>query len=98
MLGQVRSGFLEHRQMKLMIRGPNVFSLQLVAIRREIQRHFLHVAGVDLAHELTVARFILARLRAIGGYKFPEHHAQENDGDPKKNGFRRGTGIHVDLT
>src|SRR6202040_3988965 len=84
--------------MKFVIGGEFVFALQLVTVRREIQRDLLDVTGIDFAHEFAIAGLVFASLRTVGGHQLPKHHAKEYDRNPKKNGFCSGTRIHVALT
>src|SRR6267378_2453610 len=97
-LGQVRSGFLEYRDMELAIRRASILSLKLVAVRREVHGDFFDVAIVHLGHELAVARLEFARPLSVGGHQSPEHHAQEHDRYPEQNRLRCRTRIHVILT
>src|SRR5467141_2715710 len=93
-----RRFFLRNGDLEFHVRGLDVLALQIVAVRGEIHRHFLHLARIDLGHPHAVRGSILARLCPVGGHQLPEHHAQKDDRDPKENCFCRGTGIHVDLT
>src|SRR5882724_11197959 len=98
LFGNIWRGFLENADMELTIAGASVFALEFVDIGSDVQRNFLDVSRFDLLHELAEARFILARLRAVGGHQLPEHHAQKDNRDPKEYGFCRGTRIHCTLT
>src|SRR6266436_6029978 len=94
-LGDLRSVFLGDGDPEFPVCRAHVLALHLVADRREVHRHFLHVALVYLCDELTVAWRVLTRSLPVGRNQLPEHHAQEYDRDPEKNCFCRG--IHITL-
>src|SRR4029077_20087683 len=97
-LGNFWSGFLEDRDVKLGIRRPHKFALELVTVRREVHSDFFHVTAVHPGHELAITWLELVRRLSVLGHQSPEHHAQEHDRYPEQNRLRRRTGIHVNLT
>src|SRR6266481_4092327 len=93
-----RRFFLRNGDLEFHVRGLDVLALQVVAVRRKVHRHFLHLARIDLGHPHAIRGSILARLCPVRGHQLPEHHAQKDDRDPKENCFCCGTRIHVVLT
>src|SRR5208282_1832435 len=75
----------------------DVFALKLVAVLREIQRHFLDVTRVNLSGEFAIAGRVFARGLALGGNQAPEHDSQKYDRNPEQNCLSRGTRIHIAL-
>ena len=97
-LGDFGRVFLGDGDTELAVGRASVFSLELVAVRREIERDFLDVALIDLGHEFAVAGAVLASGLAVAGHQPPEHDAQEDNGDPEEDRFGGRTGIHSNLT
>src|SRR5262249_30609336 len=98
LLGDVRSRLLKDADVELAVRRILILALKLVNVRSDVKDDLANFVALHLVHELAVAGFFLAGLRAVAGDQLPENHAQEDDQDPKKNCFCRGTRIHVTLT
>ncbi len=61
-LGDVRRILLRDGYLELSVGGSDVFALKIVAVRREVHRHFFDVALFHLGQELAIARLFLACL------------------------------------